>query len=53
MSANGLILVAQFPRDATHIALGYTDFSDEGSLASMSGVAAAMGQLQIKVESVE
>ncbi|MCC6228666.1 MAG: transglutaminase domain-containing protein [Phycisphaerales bacterium] len=46
-------LPPQFPRDATHIALGYTDFSDEGSLASMSGVAAAMGQLQIKVESVE
>lgn len=46
-------LPPQFPRDATHIALGYTDFSDEGSLASMSSVAAAMGQLQIKVESVE
>ncbi|MFO0833374.1 MAG: transglutaminase family protein [Phycisphaerales bacterium] len=46
-------LPPQFPRDATHIALGYTDFSDEGSMASLSGVSAAMGQLQIKVESVE
>lgn len=46
-------LPPQFPRDATHIALGYTDFSDEGSLLSLSSVAAAMGQLQIKVESVE
>ncbi|MBL8761591.1 MAG: transglutaminase family protein [Phycisphaerae bacterium] len=46
-------LPPQSPTDATHIALGYTDFSDEGSLASMTGVAAAMGQLKIKVESVE
>ncbi len=46
-------LPPQFPRDAAHIALGYTDFSDEGSLASMSGVAAAMGQLKIRVEAVE
>lgn len=40
-------------RDATHIALGYSDFGDESSFASMSSVAAAMGQLSIKIESVK
>ncbi len=41
------------PFDATHIALGVSDLSDQGGMESMAGLLNVIGKLSIKVESVK